>query len=1219
MNTQVGKSAGIALLLAAALLAALFAMGVFAPAGVDAAVKAQPGIMVKITDADGNMTKKPGAENVTVKVTFEINDDVDGANISGGTNDDVTVKFGVQNDSLFDSSPALNADKVRVEQDGKKVGKFVIRPDGDDSALIQITYPQNTGGFFSGTGNNGYGIVKKDKPVTVTISGMTLGLLGERNVEVGQGASTQTKAVMLSPSVIDAEVELESIDDAMGDHQSGANVTMTLTFTVDTAGASAAASETDVMIDLPSEYDLDTDGAGSDTGGTVSSVNGATKGAVTNSTINVHGFGENKEVTVTITGLRNPANSQALAIKFKYGEATVPDRIVPLYITKIDELAATGTLLPAYAKSPDSTMEFRFGSVVDLSTPPYDGATGKSEIVIEVDDGFSGLSAENVSVMQRQDRNGDPVDVGGNIKVDGNTITIMHDDASDAKNVMKTMGRNVGEVMVKITGLTNPSEDGNWQALTVKQDGFSPLMYLIDIAKAPEEPRVVLSSNKADAAVTLEIGSMVGGTREIKGGEDIVVTLAGFQIPGSIDENSVIIDGDGAEEFYGNPASVAVSGSKITLSLPTRIAATGAVIDPVKNYYKITFKLSAGIKNPNSAGTKTVTVQDDDPAVDGKHHEMKVAIVSHVSAKPVWVSRGDAIAVTGKGINSAGTVTLHLYEGEKDAADLMGSDLTGSMVLGSASMDGGTAVVEFDATSSSLMAKATKATDTLSAGATNTIVMVDAGGNVIGHTNVGIKPTVKLDVTDVRRSGKMSVSVSDWYYGDIHSIKVNGINVMLPDGPDTDDIAEDWKRQSVSGMKRDDIEVIVDRTVRLGDMEVAVYGTTYDMQGSLSSQDKHTQTVKVGVFDLSVDPGTAVTYQVIRIEGTGFLSRACITSIMVGEQAITKATTGDEIGSDDRDCVDTDSNGKLADSFRVPSGLKPGTYRLVVRDEGNRVGEADLTIPKPAITLTPSTGQRGDTVVVEGTNFPAEDLITVRYRGTPVASGTTDTIGKLRATFTVPIDAPIGATHEVLAKSENRGDGSTVDGVTRANLSATADHVVPDETLELSPETVAAGGRLTVTGGNLPLFTPVTVTIGGIPAAGRAVGEGDVSDGTGKYERVILVPQLTPGTHTVELTAHARNEDISVARFVTIAALVTRPTAEVFEGLIEAGQLVSVWRWNNDQPENRWDVYFPENPNPPVSDLEEVSTGDIVWVTVTENVEFQGKTLFAGTNTHTME
>ena len=105
----------------------------------------------------------------------------------------------------------------------------------------------------------------------------------------------------------------------------------------------------------------------------------------------------------------------------------------------------------------------------------------------------------------------------------------------------------------------------------------------------------------------------------------------------------------------------------------------------------------------------------------------------------------------------------------------------------------------------------------------------------------------------------------------------------------------------------------------------------------------HKQTVSVGVFDLSVTPSAAVTDQVIRIEGSGFIDRACITSIMVGEQPIMEATSGDDVG-DGIGCVDTDSNGKLADSFNVPYGLSPGTYRLVVRDEGNRQGEADLEI-----------------------------------------------------------------------------------------------------------------------------------------------------------------------------------------------------------------------------------------------------------------------------------
>ena len=57
MNTQVGRSAGIALLLAAALLAALFAMGVFAPVGTSAHAPTFENLNIDIlADADGDGT-----------------------------------------------------------------------------------------------------------------------------------------------------------------------------------------------------------------------------------------------------------------------------------------------------------------------------------------------------------------------------------------------------------------------------------------------------------------------------------------------------------------------------------------------------------------------------------------------------------------------------------------------------------------------------------------------------------------------------------------------------------------------------------------------------------------------------------------------------------------------------------------------------------------------------------------------------------------------------------------------------------------------------------------------------------------------------------------------------------------------------------------------------------------------------------------------------------
>ena len=135
--------------------------------------------------------------------------------------------------------------------------------------------------------------------------------------------------------------------------------------------------------------------------------------------------------------------------------------------------------------------------------------------------------------------------------------------------------------------------------------------------------------------------------------------------------------------------------------------------------------------------------------------------------------------------------------------------------------------------------------------------------------------------------------------------------------------------------------MVVPRLARLGTMEVVVSGTTEAMQGTLNSLDKHTQTVDVGVFDLTITPSTAVTDQVIRIEGSGFGPTQCIVSIMVGDERILRATTGDRVrvgaGSD---CVNTDSDGTLSNSFKVPHNLEPNTYPVVITDELNRVARA---------------------------------------------------------------------------------------------------------------------------------------------------------------------------------------------------------------------------------------------------------------------------------------
>ena len=753
-----------------------------------------------------------------------------------------------------------------------------------------------------------------------------------------------------------------------------------------------------------------------------------------------------------------------------------------------------------------------------------------------------------------------------------------------------------------------------------------------------------LSSYKADTAVSVTINSMAGAGNPISGGRDIVVTLSGFQIPAEIEEDTVIIDGLMDDEFYGHPASIAVSGSTITLSLPTRNAATGERVPDIEGDYEIIFKQSAGLKTPNSAGSKTITVADRDAAA----HEMMVGIVSHISVKPGWVSRGTDITVTAKGVNAAGDTTAHLYLGTVAAGDLENLDLVESdesLVLGRASNDGGTVIIDgISTTRSDFEADAMDATVDANASGTNLIVMVDAAGTVVGHTYLGLLPSVSLDVSDVRRTGEVEVSVSDWYYGDdINLVRINGITVDLPDDTnrphDGDDEPDEWidtrhdpvrvHEVSIGSDGKETFTVIVDRNTRLGEMQVDLRGSSMVKQGSYNTADIHKQTVQVGFFPLTITPsnadgdGQAVTEQVIQIEGEEFLARACITSIMVGERDIDEATNGDTISSDRRDCVDTDSNGKLTGTFKVPRGLKPGTYSVVVRDDGNRVGEANLVIPKPEITLDPMTSQRGSTVTVVGKNFPADDVVTIDYRGITVEAAQTDTVGNFRANFKVPITAPIGADHEVLVASENKADGlpDAPQNQPEVVLTAAADHHVSDEYLRFNRQQVSPGEHLGIISGNLPLFTPVSLSIGGRNVAGKVLGEDNASDGSGEYVDSVLVPQLPAGITIVELIVHTeRGEDVRVAEFVEITDIVTRPTAEVFADLIAAGQLTSVWRYRIDETGSDWDSYDPQYADQPgINDLQLVSTNDIVWIRVTENVTFQGAPLFAGWNLRTLE
>ena len=744
-----------------------------------------------------------------------------------------------------------------------------------------------------------------------------------------------------------------------------------------------------------------------------------------------------------------------------------------------------------------------------------------------------------------------------------------------------------------------------------------------------------LSTDVASAGVRIEIDAFA--ENEIPAGEDLTVTLKSWGLPSSIPESSVLIlgqSGDDTEPYSGEPAEVRIEGgNKILLSLTSRYV-NGNAAGPLlaDQPYRIVFKKSAGITNPAVAGGRYAIKVDD--LDDDTHTSSGIQIKSKITLKPSSGPRGTQVEVSAVGLQG-GDATFYLKRTDYDGGRYNGPmQEDGDPVytgdgyrLDKSSASGGKSTVTIDTTTQNFVAgtRINDKNDTLQG--LNVISVVDGAGKTVNvPARFEITPLMELDGDTFKRGGKVDITVSDWTYGTLLNIKIGDVPVSeIPRGSGT----TAWRPVTAVGIDEYEFSFIVPNNARLGEQELKLTGSTNNRQGGVTPADPDAAKGKilVGAFDLTIEPSTAVTGQVIRIEGTGFENNACMVEVSVGGDVdIEESTSGNGLGTaddpatadeDESNCsgelVKADSNGNLADTFVVPGALKAGTYRVTVVDVERRVGIADLTIPEPEIELDPSSSQRGSTVAVIGKNFPAEDVITISYRGRTVTAANTDTVGRFRATFPVPVSAPIGEEHEVEGISADKADGN--DG--KATLKAKTLHRVPDEILEVSPETAAPGTRITITASNLPLYTPVSVSIGNVGVAGHSVGELAESDGNGQWEGTPLVPQLTPGTHTVEMRVGTGSTGISVSTFLEIADIITRASEEAFQDLIDNGTLTRVWYL--EAASQTWSFFDPAPEFADFNTLTDVSTGQIVTIIMGTQDQFQGRTLYVGSNNVAIE
>jgi uncharacterized protein (DUF2141 family) len=663
-----------------------------------------------------------------------------------------------------------------------------------------------------------------------------------------------------------------------------------------------------------------------------------------------------------------------------------------------------------------------------------------------------------------------------------------------------------------------------------------------------------LNTNKASSATRLTItgsGSQLG---DVGPGDEIVINLAKFGLPASIDEADVTID-DGSHT--ANPQSVSVSGSNITLQLgkfdgDQPNSHDSNIIDSSDTEITITIRDRAGITTPVKAGGYTVKVDAKDRSDDGDTYDldgdnMMVTIIRSISVKPASAIRGTEITITGKGF-SDGSAAVTAGNASIGAADIE----DGSFTL--------TVNNNLKVNNVSAFAKGADGTDINASDGAG-----DAAATAANHK---INATFTVNPESPNPGQDVTITLADTDVTDTSEVKVTFGGGDELDATNTDD---GWK-------------VAVPSNVRRGTIQMSV---------TVDSADALTKNITIATNPLEVVPSTVVPGQEISVTGTGFTGASTI------------AAGGVEIGSiaANTEVLLVNNVGSISFDVSVPDGVAAGEAKVEVTDADGRVGEATITVTKAALTLDPVEGLIGSDLTVSGVGFPANDLVLIKYNDNTITTANTDSTGTFSKGIVVPSSGiATGGSYAVTAESQ----------INDVAISASKTHKTPKPTVTLSDAMATAGSSLTVDGANFKGFVQVyRIEIGGqnvttLPAP--------ATDQWGSFSATVQVPQLSPGRYAVKAIVEDTGGD-SATEFLQVVEtveVVSTDPADVFADL--GDRLVRVWYL--DRATQDWQFYDPDPAFASFNRLTEVTSGQVVTVIITdgEPVEFQGKSLYQGTN-----
>ena len=733
-----------------------------------------------------------------------------------------------------------------------------------------------------------------------------------------------------------------------------------------------------------------------------------------------------------------------------------------------------------------------------------------------------------------------------------------------------------------------------------------------------------ISSTVPSATVRVELATHA--ETDISTTDDIVVDFSGpspnsgFILPSTMATSRIQVHylENGSSKTF-NPSEVQVQGERVIFAVPTgkddaRIAFRGD--------YTITFSNLARIKNPFSAGIKTIKVSS---FVIGDEEDIVETVVRRTTTvNPQEGARGSEFTLEGKGY-ATGTVTVY-HDADDDK-----------------NIDPGETLASVKAVRGAFRTKLTAGGNP---GEAQYRVRTRDSEGVEVSKGFNIRSSMSFEPETVGLGSNLTIIISDWEEerNEVVAVQIAGKTVFIADAIQYGSCIEhpNAARRDSEGKVTLTVEVQSDTPlgqqsdIPPGEQTVAVFDhgqldyfndagdliteiACHELAGEMTrgqfigplERGFRTDdpiaitkaTVEIVANQLEFSRSSAARGQRITITGSGF-DRGTngdngIRSVLINGIDVDEDTARFEVTS----------SGDFAFTVTVPIGVVDGDNEVRVEGTESNLAQGTLNVPAASIELEPPESRRGARVRVAGSHFIASRPVSLSYGDggdlsvgdESIGSAFADSTGGFAFTFNVPITAEIGRTHVVTAVSEATEDGATT------TVRAEADHGPPKATITTSPEQVSPGDTLTVKGRNMPPFAQVRpIEINGIDVT---PGPNPGTDRNGAFEAKVIIPQLELGDQLLRVEV----SEVVITHVIDVVHhSIGRPPTEIFGVLIDAEALGRIWLYRNiDQS---WSLYDPDPVFDEFNTLSKLDAGDIVWMNLTKSMNFQGEALREGWN-----